>query len=44
LGDKVDGIGIWIFDLKTLLPEQRRHFYIDLAGKPKLKEVEDYTW
>jgi hypothetical protein len=24
--------------------EQRRHFYIDLAGKPKLKEVEDYTW
>jgi hypothetical protein len=32
LGDKVDGIGIWIFDLKTLLPEQRTanaHFGAD---------------
>ncbi len=43
-GDKVNGISIWIFDLETLLPDQRTYYYFDLAGEPKLKEVEDYTW
>lgn len=44
-GDRVVGIASWIFNLKTLLPENRTYYYIHTeTGKRELKEVEDYTW